>query len=172
MDNSPQIISRRSIGDIIQNGGLSKVVRAAEEGLITVIYRQNEPVAILMACDREREQLFVDSTIIKTLAYTARDKSYSGMMYSHLVNMVEVGVSASKLLREMVNMDEAMNAKHIERERQMLEIARKHSVQEVGSVSPMTTNRGTVSTVKQQEESVTTDSSLPRKRGRPRSVIR
>jgi hypothetical protein len=164
---SPPILERKPIGEVTRNGGISLVVSQAEKGIATLLYKQNEPVAIMLPCDRKREQLYTNTLILQTLVHVTHDKSSSGAISTFLETFIELGEVAREILRVLVMGDTSAAQDAFIAEVEKLQ---NNSSQESSTVPPTTTARGDVSEVK-SGGLPNGNSPLFRKRGRPKKEV-
>jgi len=153
------IFNRKAVGEITR-GGFSNLVKEVEAGSVTVLYKFNEPVAIILPCDRTLEAAFQASAGAGAfIADAENNDTPQGLMLAFFRSLIESAAIAKVIL----GIDSA-NAV----EQEVLEVVTewlktKNSSQDK-ALSSHDNLSGDVSEVK-QEGLADTSSSLSRKRG-------
>ncbi len=160
--------NRKPVGEVTRGGGFSSLVKEAEAGTITVLYKFNEPVAILLPCDRTMEMAYeISAGAGVFVANAEQNNTPRGLMERFFRSLIEVaGVAKMIMGLDSFNADVQLVEKQVLDNVRAFVSSQKNSSEESGSVPPMTTARADVSEVKHGE--VVSTSPLPRKRGRPR----
>jgi antitoxin (DNA-binding transcriptional repressor) of toxin-antitoxin stability system len=154
--------NRKAVGEITRGGGFSSLVKEVESGSITVLYKFNEPVAIILPCDRIMETAYQMSAGTGAfIADAENNDTPEGLKIAFIRSLIESAAFA-KLI---IGIDSA-NAIEQEVLKAGSEWLKKNSAQDT-ALSRNDNRSGAVSQVK-LEEPLDDGSSLSRKRGRPK----
>lgn len=179
----------QAIGEISRGGGFTRFIRDIQDSQEpAIIMRNNEAVAVTFPIQTNLIK-FVEA--FQSFLSIIRNQIQSGMSDDFelfLMTQLLTGSQAKSLLSRVLTDKELLEIETMVSDftRPIVEgillnpngrlrlprvvDALQNSSEESGSVPPMTTARADVSTVK-QEELPLGDSSLPRKRGRPRKEL-
>lgn len=101
MENSNKKIAfnRKPVGEVTRGGGFSTLVKEAEAGTITVLYKFNEPVAIILPCDRTLEMAYEMSAGAGVFVTNAQNNNTpQGMMERFFRSLIESATLAKMML--------------------------------------------------------------------------
>jgi antitoxin (DNA-binding transcriptional repressor) of toxin-antitoxin stability system len=167
-NNNALSFNRKAVGEITRGSGFSNLIKEVQSGSVTVLYKFNEPVAIILPCDRALEQAYTASVGAGAFVANAQENNTpNGLMNGFFRSLIETAAIA-KLI---VGMSSDSEIEAIEKE--VLNVYRsalkKSSVQDK-ALSSHDTLSGAVPKVKQEGLPVDGNSSVSRKRGRPRKT--
>jgi len=89
--------ARRTVGDVTR-GGFSALVSDAEAGITTVLYKWNEPVAVMMPCNRAMEAGIEMSAGAAAFAATAKSSGVSGAVIDVFLRSLIESAAVAKMI--------------------------------------------------------------------------
>jgi hypothetical protein len=96
-------VSRRAVGEISKTGWSSFVKEVEEKGEVIVLYRFNEPVAVMMPCDSSFEAVLQVSAGATIFANSMQEQGTPEvLMRTFLRSIVECAATAKVMLGEEV----------------------------------------------------------------------
>jgi len=175
-------MKKESVGDITRSGGFSRLVRDVEvSGEPTIIMKNNQPVVVVFPCPPGMERYLHDSLSLARVYADMVKEDLQADAFDLLLRQVSLG-EFSKTFLLVLGMDMSdVNTAAVTINSGMAGIARdyitkyaverpmKNSAQDT-ALSRNDNRSGAVSEVKQEELPLGGDSSLSRKRGRPKKA--